>query len=278
MFGKVMQDREICAGVIERLLGIKVGKIKYPKLQKIIAPYYSTHGVRLDVYVENSTTVFDVEIQTTPVAALGKRMRYYQSMIDIDHLTQGNPYDVLKESYVLFLCKKVPYKEKRSVYKFERTSEGISAGDNSHWIVYNLEQSKEESDASLRAFMEYVGSGNSTENDALVERIAHTVEKLKRNELFRDEYRAMNLHDYDKLSQGRAQGRKEGIALGRQEGITLGRQEGIAQGLQKGMAQGRQEGILMTARGLIEIGLSLEQITKVTGLSLEQVTALKEKK
>lgn len=278
MFGKVMQDREICAGVIERLLGIKVGKIKYPKLQKVIAPYYSTHGVRLDVYVENSTTVFDVEIQTTPVAALGKRMRYYQGMIDIDHLTQGNPYDVLKESYVLFLCKKVPYKEKRSVYKFERTSEGISAGDNSHWIVYNLEQSKEESDASLRAFMEYVGSGNSTENDALVERIAHTVEKLKRNELFRDEYRAMNLHDYDKLSQGRAQGRKEGIALGRQEGITLGRQEGIAQGLQKGMAQGRQEGILMTARGLIEIGLSLEQITKVTGLSLEQVTALKEKK
>ena len=278
MFGKVMQDREICAGVIERLLGIKVGKIKYPKLQKIIAPYYSTHGVRLDVYLENSTTVFDVEIQTTPVAALGKRMRYYQSMIDIDHLTQGNPYDVLKESYVLFLCKKVPYKEKRSVYKFERTSEGISAGDNSHWIVYNLEQSKEESDASLRAFMEYVGSGNSTENDALVERIAHTVEKLKRNELFRDEYRAMNLHDYDKLSQGRAQGRKEGIALGRQEGITLGRQEGIAQGLQKGMAQGRQEGILMTARGLIEIGLSLEQITKVTGLSLEQVTALKDKK
>ena len=278
MFGKVMQDREICAGVIERLLGIKVGKIKYPKLQKIIAPYYSTHGVRLDVYLENSTTVFDVEIQTTPVAALGKRMRYYQSMIDIDHLTQGNPYDVLKESYVLFLCKKVPYKEKRSVYRFERTSEGISAGDNSHWIVYNLEQSKEESDASLRAFMEYVGSGNSTENDALVERIAHTVEKLKRNELFRDEYRAMNLHDYDKLSQGRAQGRKEGIALGRQEGITLGRQEGIAQGLQKGMAQGRQEGILMTARGLIEIGLSLEQITKVTGLSLEQVTALKDKK
>lgn len=80
----------------------------------------------------------------------------------------------------------------------------------------------------------------------------------------------MNLHDYDKLSQGRAQGRKEGIALGRQEGI--------AQGLQKGMAQGRQEGILMTARGLIEIGLSLEQITKVTGLSLEQVTALKDKK
>lgn len=115
MFGKVMQDREICAGVIERLLGIKVGKIKYPKLQKVIAPYYSTHGVRLDVYVENSTTVFDVEIQTTPVAALGKRMRYYQSMIDIDHLTQGNPYDVLKESYVLFFARKCRTK-KREAY------------------------------------------------------------------------------------------------------------------------------------------------------------------
>jgi len=198
------------------------------------------------------------EIQTTPVAALGKRMRYYQSMIDIDHLTQGNPYDVLKESYVLFLCKFVPYKEKRSVYRFERTSEGISAGDNSHWIVYNLEDSESEQDASLRTFMEYVGSGNSAGSDALVERIAHTVEKLKRNELFRDEYRAMNLHDYDKLSQGRAQGRKEGIALGRQEGMTAGLQT--------------------AARKFLEMGLSLEQIAKGTGLSLEQVTALKEKK
>ena len=105
--------------------------------------------------------------------------------------------------------------------------------------------------------MEYVGSGNSAGSDALVERIAHTVEKLKRNELFRDEYRAMNLHDYDKLSQGRAQGRKEGIALGRQEGI--------AQGLQTAV------------RILIEMGLSQDQIAKKTGLSLEQVTALKEK-
>ena len=126
--------------------------------------------------------------------------------------------------------------------------------------------------------MEYVGSGNSTENDALVERIAHTVEKLKRNELFRDEYRAMNLHDYDKLSQGRAQGRKEGIALG----MAQGRQEGMAQGRQEGMAQGRQEGMaqgLQTAvRILIEMGLSQDQIAKKTGLSLEQVTALKEKK
>ena len=105
--------------------------------------------------------------------------------------------------------------------------------------------------------MKYVGSGNSAGSDALVERIAHTVEKLKRNELFRDEYRAMNLHDYDKLSQGRAQGRKEGIALGRQEGI--------AQGLQTAV------------RILIEMGLSQDQIAKKTGLSLEQVTALKEK-
>lgn len=64
----------------------------------------------------------------------------------------------------------------------------------------------------------------------------------------------MNLHDYDKLSQGRAQGRKEGIALG--------------------MVQGLQTAV----RILIEMGLSQDQIAKKTGLSLEQVTALKEKK
>ncbi len=40
MFGAVMRDPEICAGVIERLLKIKVGHIVYPELQKTLKPAY----------------------------------------------------------------------------------------------------------------------------------------------------------------------------------------------------------------------------------------------
>ena len=57
MFCHVMKSPEICKGVIERLLGIKVEKIEYPELQKEIRPYYSAHGIRMDVYVRDRNRI-----------------------------------------------------------------------------------------------------------------------------------------------------------------------------------------------------------------------------
>ena len=49
LFGALMYRREVCKGVIERLLGIRAGKITYPELQKVINPFYDSKGIRLDV-------------------------------------------------------------------------------------------------------------------------------------------------------------------------------------------------------------------------------------
>ena len=40
MFKKVMMDEEICKGVIERLLHIKVDHLEYPEIEKQLNPYY----------------------------------------------------------------------------------------------------------------------------------------------------------------------------------------------------------------------------------------------
>ena len=61
MFGAVMREPEICKGVLERLLQIKIDRLAYPELQKAISPFYTRKGVRLDVYVADSDRVFDVE-------------------------------------------------------------------------------------------------------------------------------------------------------------------------------------------------------------------------
>ena len=63
MFGAVMHDPEICKGVLERLLQVRIDHIEYPELQKTISPFYTKKGVRLDVYVADSDRVFDVEYQ-----------------------------------------------------------------------------------------------------------------------------------------------------------------------------------------------------------------------
>ena len=71
-----MREPEICKGVLERLLHVKIDRIDYPELQKYISPFYT---------------------------------RYYQSMIDIDSLLKGAVYSELKESYVIFICTNDPF-------------------------------------------------------------------------------------------------------------------------------------------------------------------------
>ena len=86
MFQEVLRNPEICAELVERLLHVRVNHIEYPELEKTIAPYYTTKGVRLDVYLKDIDKIIDVELQSYPQDALGKRTRYYQSMIDMDSL------------------------------------------------------------------------------------------------------------------------------------------------------------------------------------------------
>ena len=92
MFGYVMRNEEICKGLLERLLQIKIERLEYPELQKSITPHYENKGVRLDVYVQDSTRVFDVEVQNILDDELPTRTRYYQSMMDIDLLLKGKHF------------------------------------------------------------------------------------------------------------------------------------------------------------------------------------------
>ena len=80
MFQAVLHEPDICAELVERLLHVKVNRVEYPEIEKQIAPYFTTKGVRLDVYLRDSEKIIDVEMQSYPQEALGKRTRYYDGM------------------------------------------------------------------------------------------------------------------------------------------------------------------------------------------------------
>lgn len=62
-------------------------------------------SIRLDIYVEDDkNTVFNLEMQTTNYEELPKRSRYYQDIIDLKLIEKGQSYDILKTSYVIFIC------------------------------------------------------------------------------------------------------------------------------------------------------------------------------
>ena len=57
---------------------------------------------------------------------------------------------------------------------------------------------------------------------------------------------------------------------GRTEGIALG----ISQGISQGIAQGAEQKAIETARNLLSMNLSLEQVVQGTGLPLKTVEQL----
>ena len=255
MFQKVMQNPQICAELVERLLHINVDHVEYPELEKAIAPYYTSKGVRLDVYLKDSDKIIDIECQSNLKPALGKRTRYYQSMIDIDNLMKGEKYDNLKESYILFICKDDPFKDEKEkhfglpCYTFRNIcaeNDAVNLDDKTIKVIYNASAYEKEEDSLIRDFLHFIYT-NLPGQDDLSNRLSRLVEKCKENENLRSDYLAVNLHDYDI--------RYEAL----KEGETIGAQQKAVE----------------AAINLLKMKVGTpEQIAQAQGLSLEKVLEL----
>ena len=85
------------------------------------------------------------------------------------------------------------------------------------------------------------------------------------------------------LEKGREEGMAKGLEKGMAKGLEKGREEGMAKGMEKGLAKGlekgREEGLekekLSTARRLLSMGLSEEQVSTATELPLEEIQKLR---
>ena len=244
MFGIVMQDREICREALECMLGMKIARVDYAEPQRTFDPLYTAHGVRLDVYVQDSDRIYDVEIQNRDLHDLGKRTRYYQSILDTDALLKGEDYGGLKESIIIFLCRFDPYKKGIPWYTVRRKCEedgSVEVGDAATVHVLNCRAYARVKNPKLRAFMKYVQTDEA--ESELTRRLREMVEAQKKIEGTKKLYFSWSLHDYDV----------------RNEGISIGKN------------QGKQE----TAQNMLAMGLGTnEQIARVTGLSLADVEKL----
>ena len=261
MFGYVMRNEEICKGLLERLLKIKIERLEYPELQKSITPHYENKGVRLDVYVQDSNRVFDVEVQNILDDDLPTRTRYYQSMMDIDLLLKGKNYSELKESYVIFVCKDDFFGENLPCYSFSNLCHeklNLELGDKTHKIIFNASAFLKEKDIERKSLLEYIKDKKSTSD--FTKMIDLLVEKTKENQTFRGDYMAWGLAEQDAEKRG----------------YNAGVADGISQGISLGISQGAEQKAIETAKNLLAMNLRLDSIAKATGLSLETVQKLAE--
>lgn len=214
MFGKVMQDPELCKELLQRILpDLKIDHIEYPELQKSIKPDVDARSVRLDVYVQdNKDIVYDIEMQVSDTKELPKRSRYYQSMIDLQLIEKGQHYKKLNRSYIIFICPFDAYGKGRHIYTFEnicKEDNSILMGDEAVKIFLNANGTMGDVGDELKAFLDYV-AGKRPE-DSYVEKLEEAVREARKNREWRHEYMTLLMRDQENVEIGREQGRKQGI-------------------------------------------------------------------
>ncbi len=257
MFGKIMEDKELCREVLECLLQQPVGELTEVQTQREFR--YTSDGkpIRLDVYNEDSDgRVYDAEMEnlnhkTIEQHQLPKRSRFYQGAIDIDFMDKNYSYKLLPESRVIFICTFDPFKIGLSRYTFrERCDEDpeICLNDGTEKVFYNCKYEGKDIPSSIRNLYAFIGTGNAS--DELTEKLNSAVAKAHMNEIWRTQY----MKEWAVIQDAR----DEGFEDGREEGIK----EGIEKGIEKSIAD------------MLKRGRTVDEIVDFCGYSIEQVKAV----
>ena len=267
MFRRVMEDPKICKRMLEILLDIKIDHIENLTPEFTLQNVYNGRGVRLDVYLKDSTRVFDVEMQTSVKGDEGLRARYYQSEMDMKILKRGESYRKLKESYVIFLCTKDPFGEGLPIYTFKNLciqDNSIKLDDRTFKYFFNASAADKINDnEEVKNLLSYIST--NVPQSAFTKEIEEEVEASSNDAEWRKGLMTFEMILEEKKEEGFAQG------------IEKGREEGISQGIEKGIAQGAYNKSLETAKKLLDMDFPTEKIAEVAGLPLETVMKLREK-
>lgn len=220
LFGKVMQDAELCKELLQRILPeLDIDHVEYPELQKTIKEDFEAKGVRLDAYVnDGKSTVYDIEMQAVTSKYLPRRTRYYQSMIDLQLVEKGQDYDTLNDSYIIFICLSDLFGKGRYRYSFENICKEdmeVMLNDGAKKIFLNADGKKGDISEELKAFLDYV-AGRPSE-DAFVKKLESAVEKAKKNRKWRREYMTLLMRDRENQKIGKIFG---AISMGKDLGLS----------------------------------------------------------
>ena len=274
IFMNVMRSPKICRALLELILpNEEIGAIRLKKsdnplidnseidegadenlsveTQKTLKLETDAHGVRFDAFVASSKLWADIEMQTDNDSKIDKRARYYHANMDLDFLEQGQSYENLKPSYVIFICTFDRFKRDEPVYFFRSwdVEKGLPLDDLSYTIVLNTKCSPEKVPEALKPFYEYLNDPKKNQASELTRMIDERVRKFN-SDGWRKKYMTFEYM----LNERERKGLELGIEQGRSEGEAKKQHE--------------------IAKNLKLDGIPMDVIAKNTGLTLEEVEKL----
>ena len=252
IFKKVMSRKHICMHLLEELLQIKIADINYFEAEKSLDPDYASRGIRLDIIVaDDKNTHYNLEMQVNNIKnpdtkhyVLPKRTRYYQALMDIDLLQKGQEYDLLPSTYIIFICVFDFFAKGNYVYTFKKRcleDMELELPDGATTMILNTKGSHGSISKDIKSFYDYVN--NHIINSDFTRQIDDEISYLKLDSKVRREFMLLEARLLDERREGKA--------------------------------EGKAEEKLATAKRLLNMGLSVQDVAKGTSLSVEQVENLK---
>ncbi|MBO5730316.1 MAG: Rpn family recombination-promoting nuclease/putative transposase [Treponema sp.] len=265
IFTRVMRNKKLCRTLLEMILKVKVGKIKFLTSHHAIQIEPNTKGIIMDVYLKDENKVVNVEMQASNHGDLPRRARYYQAAADIDTTPKGSQYKDLKQNHVIFICTFDPFHKGKPFYTFQNYcinyDEPILLEDGTEKIFLNT-TAKDLSnlDLDLRLFYDYIK--DKVAQTAFTKELDESIARMKQEKEERNMYLTYTSRMMECRQDGYAEGLHTGLATGREEGISIG------------LERGAYQKALETAKQMLSLGLSLDQVQLCTSLPIEAILQL----
>ena len=215
MFCKVLTSNpDLCHEMAELVLDRKVGGFVKINRQKPVEITSDGRGVRFDVYMEDDTsTIYNIEMQTGEVKNLPYRARYYQGMIDLDQMARGAKFEDMKTTFIIFICLDNPFPEiglhRYTFFNACAEVPYMEMGDGSYKVILSTKGKQDDvsEDLHLKAFLEYV-AGKEPASD-FTSRLDAKVREAREHWEWRKEYMTLLERDERMREEGREEGRAE---------------------------------------------------------------------
>ena len=245
----VFKERACTEYVLQVIMGRKDLKVTAQVLQKDYKNLQGRSAVLDCVVQDGDGCQFDVEIQQDTEGASPKRARYHSGLMDMNTLKNGEDFDRLPETHVIFITRD------------DVLGYGLP--------IYHIEKRIKETDAAFgdEAYIIYVNSRR--QEDTELGRLMHDFHCRDAKDIH-SEILARRVHELKETQKGVGFMCREMDAIYR-EGEMRGELRGEKRGEERGRIKGQAEKAKEMALSLANMGISAEQIAEAAKVSVNLV-------
>ena len=269
----------ITKALIEDILNIKINKIELDKSKDLLNENIKEKNGRLDLRaIINDNVECDIEIQLTSHEKMLERFLYYWSKMYAANLQIGNKYRQLRKTISIIIVDDEikQFKDiRKSHTKWQIREEEYLQKILTPYLQIDIievskavkEYEKNNKNGMLQWMMFLDNPENEEvakimENNEDIKEAKEELDKISQDDILRRMALKAEIErmDHEQLMY---EARRDGLAEGEKKGKIAGEKQGRLEGERKAKIE--------TAKKMLEEKLEIELITKITGLSKEEI-------